>query len=157
MIATFYGIHAKRGKEAIDHVEILLRFCGNAIHDHWFPYFSFKQEKEEWAIDMKECRIQAEKLLEDHIENLECVLRLMHNFCVSFTNNQGEQDIRMVKLTQIAILREGSFYVEYEAISQHEGSLVGEYWILLRKLIWEGLEHHPSLHPRFSYSSYLIF
>ena len=41
--ATFYGIHAKRGKEAIGAFEILSRFQGIACHDHWLPYFAYTQ------------------------------------------------------------------------------------------------------------------
>lgn len=41
--ATFYGIHSKRGQEALDHFDILPKFTGTAIHDHWFPYFAYKQ------------------------------------------------------------------------------------------------------------------
>lgn len=71
--ATFFGIHAKRGKEAIDEFDILPQFKGVAIHDHWFPYFTYEQvlhglcnshhlreltyiyeqEKEEWAKNEK--------------------------------------------------------------------------------------------------------
>jgi transposase len=174
-MATFYGIHTKRGKEAIDYFDVLPKFHGNAIHDHWYPYFAYEQvthglcnshhlreltfvheqEKEEWAQEMKQLLLKAKQLVEDHadegclskeqISSLEeeyskivirglnhhlslpplerskkgkqkqrvgknlldrladsykCVLSFVYDFSVPFTNNQGEQDIRMVKLKQ---------------------------------------------------------
>lgn len=174
-MATFYTIHTKRGREAMDTADVLPRFQGIAIHDHWFPYFAYKQidhglcnahhlreltfiyeqEKEEWAKRMYDLLILADKEAERHAErgalspeislqieqtykqiimeglvyhaflpplptgkrgkqkqragkNLldrlnekhDCVLRFAHDFSVPFTNNQGERDIRMVKLKQ---------------------------------------------------------
>lgn len=173
--ATFYTLHSKRGKEAMDSAGILPQFNGFAVHDHWFPYFSYDQvihalcnthhlreltfvheeEKEEWAKDMKDLLILGKKEVEKyteagmlprailrHIEqtysliiqrglryhaaltplpvgkrgrskqrngkNLldrlqekqTSVLWFLYHFAVPFTNNQGEQDIRMVKLKQ---------------------------------------------------------
>jgi transposase len=173
--ATFYGIHSKRGKEAIDEFGILPDFQGTAIHDHWFPYFAYTQvkhglcnahhlreltfvnehEKEEWAKEMIDLLHKAKKEVENNAEqgfllqeqiralekdygkiilkgmehhlslpplaskkkgrrkqragknlldrladSFECVLRFLHDFSIPFTNNQGEQDIRMVKLKQ---------------------------------------------------------
>ena len=176
--ATFFGMHIKRGRDAINAFNILSKFKGIAIHDHWFPYFSYKHiqhglcnahhlreltfvyehEKEAWAKDMKEFLLKAKKTVEEHIgegnkktlpkeqlkilieeyegiilkgvlyhshlpllsqgkkgkkrqrpgKNLldrladyqECVLRFINDFSVPFTNNQGEQDIRMAKLKQ---------------------------------------------------------
>jgi transposase len=43
--ATFFGMHAKRGQEAIDEFNILPQFQGVACHDHWFPYFAYTQVK----------------------------------------------------------------------------------------------------------------
>ncbi|BBI17475.1 IS66 family transposase [Neochlamydia sp. S13] len=173
--ATLYTLHAKRGQQAMDEANILPQFKSIAIHDHWFPYFSYEQmlhglcnahhlreltfmheEKQEmWAKQMKELLLFAQQEVEKHVnqealppkllqdieqaykqkiidgltyhsslpplpkgkrgkqrqregknlldrlkEKRECVLRFMYDFAVPFTNNQGEQDIRMVKLKQ---------------------------------------------------------
>jgi transposase len=177
-MATLYIMHAKRGQEAMRAADILPRFQGTAVHDHWFPYFAYnqikhglcnahhlreltfiyEQKKEDWAKRMRDLLVQANLEVEKHAEhgklppeivmqieqnysqileegfayhsslpplplpegkkrgrqkqregkNLldrlkdkrDCVLRFMHDFSVPFTNNQGEQDIRMVKLKQ---------------------------------------------------------
>ena len=173
--AALYMIHPKRGQEAMDEMGILPQFHGVAVHDHWFPYFSYEQiahslcnahhlreftfvyeqEKEEWARCMKalllttnnrveerrqqgflpqEELLQVEQeytqiitegmiyhaqlpplpkgkrgkqkqrdgknLLDRLVKKRECVLRFMYNFSVPFTNNLGEQGMRMVKLKQ---------------------------------------------------------
>ena len=173
--ATFYTIHAKRGREAMEAANILPQFEGIAVHDHWCPYFSFgqlkhslcnahhlreltfiyEQKNEKWAKHMHGLLIKANKevdkyflqeslpdeillqIEQDYQKSLEegfayhaslpplprskrgkqkqregknlldrlrgkrdCVLRFAHDFSVPFTNNQGERDIRMVKLKQ---------------------------------------------------------
>ena len=37
-LVTYYMIHQKRGKEAIDTMAILPSYDGIAVHDHWKPY-----------------------------------------------------------------------------------------------------------------------
>jgi transposase len=173
--ATFYTMHSKRGQEAMDAADILPQYTGYAVHDHWFPYFSYQQavhalcnahhlreltfvheeEKEDWAKEMKDLLILGNNEVDKHaevgilpkeiLERIEkrydqivqcgldyhaklipfpaskrgktkqrsglnllnrlkekksCVLLFLHNFAIPFTNNQGEQDIRMVKLKQ---------------------------------------------------------
>ncbi len=38
---TYYEIHERRGQEAIDDIDILPKFKGTAIHDHWKPYYAY--------------------------------------------------------------------------------------------------------------------
>jgi transposase len=38
---TFYGVHPKRGTEAMDYFDILPRCKNWLIHDHWKPYFTY--------------------------------------------------------------------------------------------------------------------
>jgi len=38
---TFYGVHEKRGKEAMDYFQILPNYKGHLIHDFWKPYLNY--------------------------------------------------------------------------------------------------------------------
>lgn len=40
-LLTFYGIHKKRGKEAMDYFNILPDFVGRLMHDFWKPYLKY--------------------------------------------------------------------------------------------------------------------
>ena len=39
---TFYGVHPKRGTEAMNELNILPHCKGWIIHDHWAPYFTYE-------------------------------------------------------------------------------------------------------------------
>jgi transposase len=38
---TFYGVHEKRGQQAMDHFDILPHALGRLVHDFWKPYFRY--------------------------------------------------------------------------------------------------------------------
>jgi transposase len=38
---THYGVHGKRGQEAMEAIGLLADFPGRAVHDHWKPYFHY--------------------------------------------------------------------------------------------------------------------
>jgi transposase len=40
---TFFGLHRKRGQQAMQDIGLLPRFTGWALHDHWAPYLAFEQ------------------------------------------------------------------------------------------------------------------
>jgi transposase len=176
---TSYEVHAKRGQEAMDDAGILGAFKGQAVHDHWKPYFNYtecdhalcnahhlrelcfidKQDQQSWATDMGDLLLEikaavdatpepAMSLSPPELEGFEKrydevvqagfeanpasvspsdgevkkrgrrkrpppvnllirlrdfkgeVLAFMSDFRVPFDHNQGERDVRMVKVKQ---------------------------------------------------------
>ncbi len=165
---TFYGVHPKRGAEAMDAFGIVGACRQWVVHDHWKAYFSYQQclhalcnehllrelkflweeQQEVWAQQLSQllvalhrrrqqqgefsqrqfkralknyhavvrrgrCRhprrasgqgrcaqSKAANLL-DRLEDFDCnILAFLWDERVPFTNNQAEQDIRMIKVRQ---------------------------------------------------------
>ncbi len=162
---TFYGVHPKRGREAMDYFDILPRCRNFLVHDHWKAYFTYEdclhalcnqhhlrelkflyeEQQEFWAQELsrflldlhqrclthgvlgrrefKKClaayrvilgkgrrrhprqeghaaQTKAANLL-DRLEDFEMSVLAFAVFAeVPFTNNGGEQDIRMQKVQQ---------------------------------------------------------
>jgi len=165
---TFYGVHPKRGTEAMDAFGIIGACRQWVVHDHWKPYFSYphclhalcnehllrelkflwEEHKEVWARQLSDlllalnrrrqkqgefserqfkrarkdyrgvvrrgryrhprlapgqgrCAQSKAANLLDRLEDFEwSVLAFLWDERVPFTNNQGEQDIRMIKVRQ---------------------------------------------------------
>jgi transposase len=85
---TFYGLHARRGAEAMIDLGILPHYTGHAVHDHWKSYFTFScdhslcnahhlreltylvdQDQQAWAASMIDLLLEAKEISEATPEN----------------------------------------------------------------------------------------
>jgi transposase len=165
---TFYGVHPKRGTEAMDAFGIIGACRQWVVHDHWKPYFAYQEclhvlcnehllrelkflweeQQEVWAQQLSHLLLEFYQIRQKHgalnerqfkralkryravvrrgryrhprldphqgrcaqskaanlLDRLEdfdlCFLAFLVDERVPFTNNQGEQDIRMIKVRQ---------------------------------------------------------
>ena len=118
--ATLYIFHTKRGREAMEAADILPQFDGIAIHDHWFPYFSFEQLKHGLcnAHHLRELTFIYEQKKEDWAKQ-------MYDLLVK-TNKEVEKFISRGALSNEVLLQVEQDY---------------------QKILKEGYEYHASLPP----------
>lgn len=108
---TFYGFHRRRGKEAMDEINILPRFQGRAIHDHWKPYFGYSCKhglcnthhiRELTFISERYEQKWSEKMIDFLLETKEMVdMARLH------TNHLGKETLKKRSSKYNRILREG--------------------------------------------------
>lgn len=100
--ATFYGIHSKRGKEALDEFDILTKFQGTAVHDHWVPYFAYGQVKHGLcnAHHLRELKYVFEQEKGEWAKKMEALL-LKANKIVEQAKTQGHQELDIKKIQEI--------------------------------------------------------
>jgi len=105
---TFYGVHPKRGSEAMDALGILPRCKNWLIHDHWKPYFTYDHCRHALC---NEHHLRELKFL--HEEQREDWARPMSDFllrCLARRKDFGvlnEQQFKQVHAEYRAILRQG--------------------------------------------------
>jgi transposase len=105
---TFYGVHPKRGLEAMNDFGILPRCKNWLIHDHWKPYFSYKECLHALC---NEHHLRELKFL--HEEHQEAWAKEMSDFlvaCLQRRKQQGVLDQRQFQQVHAqyrAILRQG--------------------------------------------------
>lgn len=94
-LLTYYFVHNRRGKEAMDAAGILPQFLGTAEHDFWTPYsnypckhafcnahnlrdltFVWEEDKAEWASKMNELLLEMKETVEKEKEQKKTCLDL---------------------------------------------------------------------------------
>jgi transposase len=104
---TFYGVHAKRGRQAMDEFDILPRCRNFLMHDHWKPYFTYKKALH---VLCNEHHLRELKYLDE--EHQEAWAQQMSQFlidCLERRRSQGVVDQRQFKKIRAqyrAILRQ---------------------------------------------------
>jgi transposase len=197
---TWYGVHPKRGRDAMEDFGLLPDFRGRLIHDEFGPYWTYgrehvlcnahharelvfaaEQEHQPWAIRVKTLLERANRRRQDHgpltprqvhhyLEQYRRLLsdaspppgskahslrRRLLNFerqtlaflndpSIPFTNNQAEQDLRMMKVQQKI---SGSFRTFegarlFACLRSYIATLRKQ-----RKSVWDGLADALRGHP----------
>ncbi len=105
---TFYGVHPKRGREAMDDFGILPRCKNWLIHDHWKPYLSYRECLHALC---NEHHLRELKFL--HEEQREAWAKQMSDFLLACLKRRKEQGVlnqrqfQQVHARYRAIIRQG--------------------------------------------------
>jgi len=105
---TFYGVHPKRGVEAMDDLGILPRCKNWLIHDHWKPYFTYTDCLHALCNEhhLRELKFLHEEHQEDWAQEMSAFLL----DCLERRKKQGvldEQQFKRVRTQYRALLKKG--------------------------------------------------
>ena len=105
---TFYGVHAKRGAEAMDELGILPRCKNWLIHDHWKPYFTYHDCLHALCNEhhLRELKFLAEEYQESWAQEMSRFLL----DCLARRKSQGvlnERQFKKIQTQYRAILKKG--------------------------------------------------
>lgn len=115
---THYAVHKKRGIEATKEIDILPNYEGNAVHDHWMPYYKYEK------CTHSECNAHNMRNLKDAYENYK------HGWA----NNMSRLLIEIK--TNVETLKSTG----HDKMSTEE---MLNYQIKYNSIIAKGIEEHP--------------
>jgi transposase len=99
---SLYSYSSKRGVEGFAAADVLPNYKGILIHDFWGPYdtlgCSHARCNSHLLRELKSCA--EHNLLRRLRDKRDEVLRFVDDLSVPFDNNQGERDLRMIKVQQ---------------------------------------------------------
>jgi transposase len=95
---TFYGVHPKRGAEAMNDFDILPRCQNWLIHDHWKPYFIYQGCLH--ALCNEHHLRELKFLVEEHQENWAGEMSCLLLDCLEHRKNHGLLGQRQFKRLQ---------------------------------------------------------
>ncbi len=139
--ATFFGLHAKRGSEAINEIGILPYYRGSIVHDHWHCYFSYKQVKHGLCNvhHLRELKFVYEEEKSSWANEMTDLL-LKGKGIVDKTKAEGKaiapEDIALIeKEYQDLILRTGLVYIDAATAGNSPDSIGNSGFNLFRRLL----------------------
>lgn len=89
---TYYAIDEKRGKEAMDRINILPRFTGNTVHDRWASYEKYSQCGHNYcnAHTLRDLKFVGEELQKPWAVQMQTILLNAYDLSTQEQTNQDE-------------------------------------------------------------------
>jgi transposase len=100
---TYYNVHQKRGREAMDTIGILPEFGGRAVHDHWSPYFGYDDLKHSLCNShhLRDLLFVYEQYGQEWAEKMSrCLIDIKEEVDLVREYSEAERDVRMMKVKQ---------------------------------------------------------
>ena len=127
-VATYYLLHQKRGKEAMDEMDILPQYSGIVVHDHWSPYNSYDNCTHTFcnAHHLRELTHAIETTDANWAKNMKRFLQISHKI-VKRAKNRGQMELKekhIRRLEQIYdnIVQSGhAFFPKIEKVPKKTG------------------------------------
>jgi hypothetical protein len=127
-VATYYMLHKKRGKEAMDEMDMLPNYKGIVVHDHWFSYNSYENFSHAFcnAHHLRELTHAIETTDADWAKEMKRFLQISHKI-VKRAKKRGQNSLKEEQIQKLEqkyenILKLGhAFFPKIEKIPKKSG------------------------------------